>query len=273
MRQLDAGLVLRSLGEQPATKLDELEIFASITSTNTHLLAQPPPAPGRMRVAIADHQTAGRGRHERRWLSPPGAGLYLSLAYSFDEPPGLLPALTLAIGVGIMDAMRELQIEGVDLKWPNDIVALDGKLGGVLTEAQSGPGDAVTIVTGIGLNIELHEPLEFGAESDWAQRAVDLKSVQSQYPAREIIAGTLIGSLYAAISRFASHGFDAFVDEWRCHDWLHGQTITVDTAGRQFTGVAAGVDADGALLVDVGGVRERILSGSIVMAGTSGTGR
>ena len=101
-------------------------------------MSQPPPGGRPFRVAIADQQTAGRGRHYRRWVSPPGAGLYMSFAYSFEDPPENLPSLTLAIGVGVIAALQEFNIEGVSLKWPNDIVALDGKLGGILTEFQSG---------------------------------------------------------------------------------------------------------------------------------------
>ena len=266
MSALDASLVQQSLAETATSKLDELEVFGSIASTNTHLLAQPAPAVGRFRVALADHQTSGRGRHSRRWLSSPGAGLLLSIAYTFPRQPAHLPALTLAIGVGIIGAFKELDIEGISLKWPNDIVALGGKLGGVLTELQAGAA-GMTIVTGVGVNVDLPGELDFGLESDWAHRAVDLKSVRPDYPAREIIAGTLISALHAAIATYEAQGFAAFIDEWRRYDWLLGKEITVDMPERQITGVAAGVDEDGALLVDAEQKATRIISGSIVMAG------
>lgn len=270
MSSLDVHRVRPLLSGESVARLDELEAFASIASTNTYLLSQPPPASGRFRVALADHQTAGRGRHDRRWLSPPGSGLCLSLAYTFAGKPEQLPVLTLALGVGIVEAMRELKVEGITLKWPNDIVALDGKLGGVLTEVQSPslsqPGAGVTVVTGVGLNIDLPEQLGLGGESDWAHRAVDLKSIMADYPACEIIAARLIDCLVTSMAAFEEHGFGFFSADWRCHDWLHGKQITVDMPDGQISGVAAGIDTDGALLVDAGSQRIRVISGSVVMA-------
>ena len=268
MSNLDAGLIRRSLAEPTQAQLEQVEVFDRIASTNTHLLTSTAPAPGRLRLAVADHQTAGRGRHNRRWLSPSGSGLCLSLAYTFADHREDLPALTLAIGVGIVRALRCLDIQGVSLKWPNDIVALDGKLGGVLTEVQGGTGAGVTVITGIGMNIDLPEPLDFGAESDWAHRVIDLKGIRPDYPERELIAAHLVSTVHAAMVTFETQGFVAFLQEWRQSDWLLGRAITVDLDDRQVTGTAAGVDADGALLVAIGdGSHARIISGSILLAG------
>jgi len=270
MSNLNAGLVQSSVPEGSYARLDELEIFGSIASTNTHLLTQPAPAAGRFRVALADHQTSGRGRRNRRWLSPPGSGLCLSLAYTFAAQPEKLPALTLALGVSIVGALNMLDIDAVSLKWPNDIVALDAKLGGVLTEVQSGGEDGVTVVAGVGLNLDLPGDLDVGLESEWAQRVVDLKRIVAEIPEREFLAGTLIGSLHIAMATFEAQGFEAFADDWNRHDWLRGQQVTVDLPDRQVTGIASGVDADGALLVDTGSEQTRIVSGSIILAGLSG---
>lgn len=267
MGSLEAAQVQQPLTELTNAKLDALEAFSSIASTNTYLMSQPSPAPGRFRVAIADHQTSGRGRHARRWLSPPGSGLYLSLSYTFGALPENLPGLTLALGVGVIDALTRLDIEGASLKWPNDIVALDGKLGGILTEVQSGAGDGVTVVTGIGMNMYMSEQIDLGAESDWAHRAVDLNTIVSEPPSRGLLAGTIIESLYATLVRFEALGFGNFASDWEQYDWLRGREITVDMPNRQVTGIAAGVDVDGALLVDGKAGQVRIISGSIVMAG------
>ena len=178
-----------------------------------------------------------------------------------------MPALTLAIGVGIVDALRALEIEGVSLKWPNDVVALEGKLGGVLTEVQSSNSEGVTIVTGIGLNVDLQQQPDFGAKSDWAQRAIDLRSVRPDHPQREHIAAALVGSLHVVMATFEAQGFAAFIADWQQNDWLRGREITVDLEDRQVTGIAAGVDTDGALLVETGSGITRIISGSIILAG------
>lgn len=267
MSRLDVLAIQRPLSELTNSKLEKLEVFSSIASTNTHLLTQPAPAAGRFRVAIADHQTSGRGRHYRRWLSAPGCGLCLSFSYTFRKAPKHLSALTLAIGVAVIKALQSLGVEGVSLKWPNDIVARDGKLGGILTEVQSNAAAGVTVVTGIGMNVHLTQNIEFGIESDWTHHVVDLESISNDPPERELLAGTVVEHLCSAFTRFAESGLKEFSDEWHRHDWLSGREVTVDMADRQITGTAAGVDEDGALLVDAKSGRTRVISGSIVLAG------
>ncbi len=271
MSSLDASAVRRPLSETTRTKLESLELFGDIASTNTYLMSQPAPSAGHCRVAIADHQTSGRGRHNRRWQSNPGDGLYLSLAYTFTNELEHLPALTLALGVGIIGALQGLGVTGVRLKWPNDIVALDGKLGGILTEVQPGRGDNVTVVAGIGINIFLRDHVDFGAESGWAVRATDLNSIVDELPTHESLAGTVIENLYATLSGFEVSGLDGFRDNWRQHDWLLGKDIIVDTADEQVRGIAAGVDVDGALVGDTPDGPTRVISGSIVLAEPEGT--
>lgn len=267
MSKPDAATIQRSLSELANSKLEKLEVFSSIASTNTYLLSKPAPPGGRFRVAVADHQTSGRGRHYRRWLSAPGSGLCMSMAYTFGRTVEQLAGLTLAIGTGVVNALRQLEISGISLKWPNDIVALDGKLGGILTEVQSGRGDGATVVTGVGINVQLSEQVDFGAESDWSGAAVDLKSIKQDTPARELLAGTLIEHLYWTFRKFDELGLAGFIEDWQQHDWLRDREITVDMADRQVTGIAAGIDDDGALLIDARNGRLRVISGSIVMAG------
>ena len=269
MSSLDASAVRRPLSEYTSAKIESLELFGEVASTNSYLMSEPPPAAGHCRVAVADHQTYGRGRHNRRWLSQPGDGLCLSLAYTFANAPAHLSAVTLALGVGVVGALQVLQVTGVRLKWPNDIVACDGKLGGILTEVQPGHGDKVTIVAGIGININFRSPVDFAADSDWALRAVDLNSIAGELPTRELLAGTVIENQYATLTGFEASGLDGFRELWRQHDWLLGRAIVVDTADEQVRGTAAGVDIDGALVVDTANGRTRVISGSIVLAETA----
>ena len=267
MSTLDLAGIQQPLTELATSRLEKLEVFSSIASTNTYLMSQPPPAAGRYRVAIADQQTSGRGRHSRRWVSDPGAGLYLSFAFTFATAPHDLGGLTLAIGAGVADALNELGIAGVSLKWPNDIVAEDGKLGGILTEVQSGRADSATVVAGIGLNIELPGQIELSEASDWAHRAVDLRSIVDDVPSREQMASTLMNFLYLTFARFEGSGLAGFMDEWRRRDWLRGRRITVDMPDRQITGNAAGIGMDGSLLVDTPAGQVNVISGSIALAG------
>ncbi len=267
MSKLDVAGIQKPLTELATSRLEKLEVFASIASTNTYLMSQPAPAIGSYRVAIADHQTSGRGRHYRRWISAPGAGLYMSFSYTFAAATSDLGGLTLAIGVGVIGSLEQLGVEGAALKWPNDIVALDGKLGGILTEVQSGAGEGATVVTGVGINVDMPEHIDFGVESDWSRQAVDLNSISDEPPSREQIAGTVMEHLYMTFARFEQYGLSGFMDDWRKRDWLLGREITVDMPDKQVTGIAAGVGDDGSLLVDTPAGQVKVISGSVVMAG------
>ena len=265
MSNIDATAIHDSLNSDVAARLDQLEVFAEIDSTNSYLLQQPAPAAGKHRVAIADHQTAGRGRQNREWISAPGASLCLSLAYTFSSRPDNLPGLTLAIGVAAVNALSETGVDGVDLKWPNDIVARNGKLGGMLAEAQF-RGDAnATVVAGIGLNVDLPVTLIQDNASRWSQRATDLNSLVATPPSREIISGALIDNFVNALRIFETSGFGPFIESWRHHDWLCGRRITVEQTNGSISGTASGVDDDGALLLRSEDTITRIISGSIIL--------
>jgi BirA family biotin operon repressor/biotin-[acetyl-CoA-carboxylase] ligase len=265
MSRLDAADVTRSLTALTAAKLTALDAFASIASTNSYLLAQPGPDAGCFRVAVADQQTAGRGRHDRRWISPPGSGLYLSLAYSFGAPPRQLSALTLALGVGIVRSLAALGIRDVQLKWPNDIVLADGKLGGILTEVHPSAKPGLTVVAGVGLNIAFSELLEYADGDEPALPATDLAAALNTLPERAQLAGTIVENLYDTMVRFEVQGLDEFAGDWRSLDWLAGRAVTVDMPDTRVHGTASGIDADGALIVERAEGPVRVVSGSIVV--------
>jgi BirA family biotin operon repressor/biotin-[acetyl-CoA-carboxylase] ligase len=269
MTSLDAEAILQFANEPVRERLVEIKVFAEIDSTNSYLMQTPGPEPGRINVAATSNQTAGRGRHGKTWQSPPGSGLCLSAAYTFASQPENLPALTLALGLGAISALEELGAKNVELKWPNDLVARNGKLGGILTEVQQQSAGAVTIVTGIGVNVDLRSKLEFGMDTDWALHVVDLKSICEVTPRHEELAGKITTHLLQAFLDYESRGFAGVADKWSQYDWLHGREITVDTTDRQFSGIGAGVADDGALLVDTpeSGIR-RVTSGTIVITGS-----
>lgn len=268
MISLDAGTVRGLLGEGVINRLAAFEAFDEIESTNSYLMHQAGPRPGRVRIALTDNQTRGRGRHGRTWLSPPGSGLCISVAHSYAVQPANLPALTLAIGVAVIESLEKVGVSGVQLKWPNDLVADNGKLGGILTETQAQRPGAITVVTGVGLNVELGGEPDLGIEADRALRVVDLASYAPSIPSREQLAAHLIDNMCAVLVDYETGGFEPYADRWAECDWLLGRALTVEAAQREVTGVGAGIADDGALLVDSGlGALHRITSGSVVVAG------
>ena len=108
-------------------------------------------------VVLAEHQTGGRGRRGRAWIAPPGGAICLSLAWQYPDLPADLSALSLVVGVAAVNALASLGVAGVRLKWPNDLVTADGKLGGILIEMRAEAGGPVHLVVGLGSNVMLDE--------------------------------------------------------------------------------------------------------------------
>ena len=250
--------------------MDQLVVFDEIESTNTYLMQNPGPSPGMIHVAVTSNQTAGRGRHGKIWRSPPGSGVCLSLAYSFASQPDRLPALTLVLGLAAVDALESLGARNISIKWPNDLVSDDGKLGGILTEVHSQGGGATTIVAGIGVNFDLEGELDLGGENGWTTCAMDLASICKRLPQREAVAAALANQWLQACVAFESSGLGASLERWPGYDWLAGRSITVDTGERQITGTGAGLAEDGALLVEAADAGlQRVSSGNIVLASSA----
>ena len=205
-------------------------------------------------IVIAQTQRAGRGRDGRAWISPRGAGLYLSLVLRPPLPLADVPPLTLALGIAICDAVRATGVEA-RLKWPNDVLVGSRKLSGVLVEAQSQGGRLESIVAGIGVNLAGVLPPELHAISIEAARGAPVE--------RDAFIAALLVQLELWIDRYIAVGLPVVTAAWRARmaPELAARAI-VD--GAPLDGICAGVDADGALLLrDAGGLVHRVRSGDV----------
>lgn len=262
---MHADDILRLLTDAERDRVDALEVFAELGSTNSYLLAESAPGVGRCRVAIAESQTEGRGRLGRRWISPPLSGLCISVAYTFAETPPNLPSLSLAIGAGVAAALQTMGVDDVALKWPNDLVARDGKLGGILTEVRPEVGQGRTMVIGLGVNVDLPDAMRQAPGEGWAARIVDLKECVEWLPSRPALAAGILQCVIAVIARFERDGFAAFHAAWQDRDWLRGKQVSIPQAEEDVRGVASGIAEDGALLVQTAAGTRRIVSGSVTL--------
>lgn len=244
----------------PAT----VELLFEIDSTNTYLYAAASPPPGSARVAFAEIQHAGRGRRGRSWLAPFGSGLTFSVAWTFAETPPGLPALGLALGVAVAEALRGLGLDEVRLKWPNDVVWRHRKLGGLLLQVRTESGGPASVVAGLGLNLSLPTASREQIKSNGALPVADLdEAMAGNAPGRNALAAILATALLAALDEFAHCGFGAFASRWATLDALVGARVRVTQGAGDVEGEARGADADGALLVAVDGRIERFHSGDV----------
>jgi len=258
---LEAAALEALLGRETVAHLGRLEVFTELPSTNRHLLANAPPA-GSLDVCVAEFQTAGRGRRGRRWNAPLGSGIFLSVGWQFAEMPAELAALTLAVGV--RRALKRVAGLDIALKWPNDLVFDERKLGGILLELAVEAQGGSHVVAGIGLNIAL--PPELMPQlSDWPRGAVDLTTaLGGEPPPRAALVAALVDGLAALFAEYPATGFAAYRSDWRAGDFLRGRAVRLDEAAGPVTGTALGIDADGALLIETqGGVRRRVVAGDV----------
>lgn len=248
---LDRSRIMSGLAAAARLACESLEVAGVISSTSAALVAAPAPAAGSWRCLLAEYQTAGRGRRGRRWLSPYGGGLCLSLAWSFAAAPRDLPALSLAAGVA---ACRTLAVVGagpVQLKWPNDVLLGGAKLAGILVDVDGDARGPLRAVVGLGLNLVVPAGLRQDVVDDGGMAPVELDpAVVAAMGGRNALAAALIGSMHGVLAGFAVDGFAPLAEEWRRHDYLCGRPVTITTGAARIAGIAAGIAADGALLVE-----------------------
>jgi len=261
---LSAQRIGRALDDRGWRLDDRLESLFEIDSTNTYLYGAPVPAVGRPRVAFAELQHAGRGRRGRSWLAPFGCGLTFSVAWTFADTPAGLPALGLAIGAGVAQALRDVGVAEAGVKWPNDLLWRQRKLGGLLLQLRSEAGGPASVVAGLGLNLSLPPQARASLELPDAQPVADLdEALSGQVPGRNLLAGMLAAAVLDTLEEFARGGYAAFAARWAGLDALSGARVRITQAEGCVEGEACGADADGALLVRVAGVVQRFYSGDV----------
>ena len=258
---LDAERIRSQLTDSARTTL-RVETLVVTDSTNERLLAAQNEGEVHGRVLLAEYQTAGRGRRGDRWISPPGSGLCLSLAWRFDQPPATFSALSLVVGMAIAESLRELGVNGAMLKWPNDILCDNGKLAGILIEMRAEAGGPCCTVIGIGINVRMSEE----SRALINQPVEDFVHAGGSDVSRNRLAAVLLSALARTLPRFGRDGFAPFRADWQRYDALSGRAVKLQLPNRLVAGTARGVDEHGALLIEHGGRSESFVSGHLSRA-------
>lgn len=255
IERLDVGRLQAAL---PQLRID---VRTVTDSTSTQVMAAAPEADPQ--VVLAEVQTAGRGRRGRSWVSPFGAQLALSLAWSFDEIPPQLGALPLAVGVCCAQVLRAQGVDAVGLKWPNDIQVNGRKLGGILLEHRGEAGGRCRIVAGIGLNLSVPALAEEQVQQPWINLDEALRAAGRPSASRNAFAIELLRALHELFSRYGTSGFAPWSGAWAAFDLTRERIVRVVQGEQSFEGRACGVDGDGALIVDAAGQRHLLHSGEV----------
>lgn len=239
---------------------DGLELFDTLPSTNAHLMARIV-AGGGAGVCVAEHQSAGRGRRGRVWHSPFGRNLYVSVAQAYEAGPAALAGLSLAIGTALVQALTGLGVAGVGLKWPNDLLCGGAKLGGILIELQGDTQGPCWAVAGIGLNVNMDASDGASIDQPWTS----LARLAGRGWDRTALAAQVITTVGQVMSGFPTSGLAPWLAAYAGFDLLADRPVQVDWAGERITGVARGIDASGALLLDCNGERRALWGGEVTV--------
>jgi BirA family biotin operon repressor/biotin-[acetyl-CoA-carboxylase] ligase len=243
--------------------------FPTIGSTNDAAAAIAIRPGGEGAVVVADAQTSGRGRRGRAWFSPPLSGLYVSVvlapARARRDADRALQLVTLTAGVALAEAIEHATGLRPAIKWPNDLLLGRRKLGGILAEGVSAASGEMRVVVGYGINVW---PAAYPPEL--ADRATSLESELGRAIDRASLWVETLAALSARYDDLIGERYDAILDAWRARaPSCEGARVAWEiqasppTTRSTITGVTAGVDAHGALLVRVGDRIERLVAGEV----------
>jgi BirA family transcriptional regulator, biotin operon repressor / biotin---[acetyl-CoA-carboxylase] ligase len=261
---LDKNVITKALSPETRGELERLDVLLTVDSTNKFVADSALADAGRAHVCVAELQRAGRGRRGRSWLAPFGSGVCMSVGWQFGEAPPTFSALSLAVGVAVVHALRRFGADDVGLKWPNDLIWGGRKLGGVLIEMRGESAGPAHVVIGVGVNMHMPAATRLQLAEQQAALIADVHEIlRERTPTRNELIAALADEMVAMLKVFAAKGFDAFIDEWRRLDTLSHASVKVINGPQTLQGVASGVDADGALLVEIDGVMQKFVSGEV----------
>ena len=233
--------------------------FESLPSTNTELARLSSEGAEEGLSIVADEQTAGRGRLQRAWSSPKGAGLYFSILLRPQIPQNHWPLITFAAALAVGDALSEAAGVETDIKWPNDLLSGERKICGILAEGIETPAGRAVIV-GIGINLTNNA---FPAEL--LKVATSVAEGSGRPAERESILAALLRALsrwYSLLNEAGGH--KKIVAAWSSRSsYANGKLVSVSNGDEVWQGITQGIESDGALRLNINGEIKLVRAGDV----------
>ena len=237
---------------------EHVHVEQILASTNQYLLEKIPDLTNGQ-TCIAEYQAAGRGRRGREWVSPFASHLYFSMYWRLDAGIEKASGLSLLVGIAVVNALEKLGIQGVGLKWPNDLYYQGKKLAGILIELQAQASDACHSVIGIGINVRM--PAEQGKLID--QPWIDLNTINTLPVDRNQLSGLLIKELHTLLVSYEENGLTPFLSRWFELDCFINQQVNLIVADNVQKGICRGINEQGALLLEIDNEVKPYIGGEI----------
>ncbi|UXY10742.1 bifunctional biotin--[acetyl-CoA-carboxylase] ligase/biotin operon repressor BirA [Kosakonia sp. ML.JS2a] len=238
-------------------KQGKVAVLPVIDSTNQYLLDRLSELDSGD-ACVAEYQQAGRGRRGRKWVSPFGANLYISMYWRLEQGPAAAIGLSLVIGIVMAEVLHDLGADQVRVKWPNDLYLQDRKLAGILVELTGKTGDAAQIVIGAGVNLVMRKVQAEDISQGW----INLQEAGVHID-RNKLAARLITELRDALQMFEQEGLAPFLPRWEKLDNFIHRPVKLIIGEKEIYGISRGIDIQGALLLEQDGVIKPWMGGEI----------
>lgn len=255
---LDADQISIHLSDDLQGTLRNIEILPCTDSTNDRLQERSKEMSIDGHIMMAEVQTAGRGRRGRKWETPFGRTVALSLGVSIDMPASAVSCLSLVVGVAVADALLSVGVADVKLKWPNDVLVNEGKVGGILTELVV-PTKPVEVVVGIGVNV---------GSASFIRQIVDYPVADVcdyvEGPVRNRLVAELINHVLRNCRLLEKSGFASLRERWMQLDAFRNRDVVITSPSERVHGKAIGLGSNGELLIQTDdGTRRKIIGGDV----------
>lgn len=254
-----AKKIKKSLSSTARICCRDIDVLFKTESTNLHLFNQLGSGKIHGNVVLAEYQSHGRGRRGNKWISPLGSGICFSVGWRFDVAPAAPGLLSLYMGVAMVRSLDSARLKNVGLKWPNDIVVMNKKLGGILLEMRGEAGGPVDVIIGVGINYELTKTVISAID----QPVIDICSLTDQRLSRNRITATFLSNIFEILENIKSGSDSELLDEWRQYDNYTEQKARLILPDKKVNGVIKGVDNQGSLLMSVNGSLMSFQSGEL----------
>ena len=247
LSMLNAGRLAYWLGDAAPFNL---EIIDETESTNTLLMQRAQAGASHASVIVAEWQRAGRGRLNRPWHAAVGGALTFSVLWRFSQGAATLAGLSLAVGLAVVRALESFgfgSVNGVGLKWPNDVLWRGHKLAGILIEMQGEALGPSAVVIGAGVNVRLSSTVNTRID----QAATDVETLCGHPVDRNQLLAMMLSEFNRVLLEFEREGFQPFREDWQRRHVHQGCPVKLTLpGGLSESGLARGVGNDGALLLE-----------------------
>jgi BirA family transcriptional regulator, biotin operon repressor / biotin---[acetyl-CoA-carboxylase] ligase len=219
-----------------------VSVFESIDSTNdfNYRLS----VDKKFNVCISEKQTNGGGRFKRKWLSPYARNIYLSIKYTIDKDVSELSGLSLILGIGVVEALSDaIGLDGLQIKWPNDILFEDSKLCGISMDVRAEANALTEITIGIGINVNMLE-LE-----DINRKWTSIQEITGSYIDRNKIIIKILNRIIHLLNDYEHKGFQSFIKVFHHYDYLLNKKINLRSGKYEYAGIGCGINSLGHLLI------------------------